>query len=134
MFRLGKESKRSSEIALMIVHKMLLDPYYDHREETLDEFPYFEAKMDVFRQMTLDKHFMNHVKNRCVFRPANANPDRRPNFALDIILVLKSMRPALTMSQILAKMKHEEAIQREVDANKVVMDDRLGRNDNDQSS
>ena len=131
MFRLGKESKRSSEIALMIIHKMLLDPCYDHREETLDEFQDFDAQMDIYRQMSLDKHFMNHVKKRSMFRPTNANADLRPNFALEVILVLKSLRPTLPMSSILAKLKHEEAIQKEVDANQAAMKNRLGRNDQD---
>ena len=33
MFDLRKWSKRSSEIALIIIHTMLLDQNYDHREE-----------------------------------------------------------------------------------------------------
>lgn len=61
---IGKHSKRSSEIALLIIHKMLLDPCYDHREEALDEFQDFTSQMDIYRGMSLDKHYMNHVMKR----------------------------------------------------------------------
>ena len=37
-----KWSKRSSEIALMIIHTMLLDPNYNHRDEAQDEFTTFD--------------------------------------------------------------------------------------------
>lgn len=43
VFDFGRWSKRSSEIALFIIHKMLLDPNYNHREETQDEFTGFSS-------------------------------------------------------------------------------------------
>ena len=98
MFRMSKQSKRSSEIALMIIHKMLLDPCYDHHEETRDEFQGFNSQMQIYPSMSLDKHFMNHAKKRYVYHPESANPDLRPNFALEVILILKSFRTTLPLN------------------------------------
>ena len=125
MFMIGKHSKRSSEIALMIIQKMLLDPCYDHREEALDEFQDFNSQMEIYPSMSLDKHYMNHIKQRYLLRPENANPELRPNFALDIILVLKKYRTTLPLNQILAKTKHEQVIEKDLIAHQATMNSRL---------
>lgn len=95
---IGKHSKRSSEIALMIIHKMLLDKCYDHQEEALEEFKSFSSHDDIYRTMTLEKHYMNHKKQRHIVTPPNSNPELRPNFALEVICVLKSYRTTLPLN------------------------------------
>lgn len=92
MFDIRKWSKRSSEIALIIIHTMLLDPNYDHREEALDEFTSFSSQLEVYPAMDLDKHFNNHGTGRYLVRPPNSNLQLKPNFALEVILVLRSFR------------------------------------------
>ena len=134
MFMIGKHSKRSSEIALLIIHKMLLDPCYDHREEALDEFQDFTSQMDIYRGMSLDKHYMNHVMKRFLQYPKNANVDLRPNFALDVILVLKTFRTTLPLNQILAKLKHEQVIEKDIAAHQEAMKSRLNRLNTSQAS
>lgn len=109
MFDLRKWSKRSSEIALIIIHTMLLDPNYDHTDEAKDEFTSFSSQMGIYPQMCLDKHFANHILGRYLCRPVGCNVDAKPNFAIEVIQVLKAVRKTMPFSEILSKGdKHRE--------------------------
>ena len=103
-----KWSKRSSEIALIIIHKMLLDPNYNHRDEAQDEFTSFSATLGIYSHMSLDKHFINHVLGRYLVRPPKANSECKPNFAVEVIHVLKSVRKTMPFSEILSKDKYQD--------------------------
>ena len=71
--------------------------------------------------MTLDKHFTNHILSRYMVRPQGANLDNKPNFAIEVIHVLKSVRKTMQFSEILSKDKYLEQIERELDATKAAM-------------
>lgn len=127
IFDIRKWSKRSSEISLIIIHKMLLDANYNHREECQDEFTSFSASMEVYPQMSLDKHFMNHVLGRFLTIPYNGNTELKPNFAIEVIHVLKSVRKTMQFSEILSKDKYQPQIERELEATKAAMQSRLNQ-------
>ena len=84
---------------------MLLDPHYDHRDEAQDEFTGFSSQMEIYPTMDLDKHFNNHVTGRFLCRPPRCNTKAKPNFALEVIQVLKSIRKTMQFSEILKKDK-----------------------------
>ena len=72
--------------------------------------------MEVYKQMSLDKHFINHVKDRYLTRPYGCNTNFKPNFAIEVIHVLKSVRKTMPFSEILAKDKYQAEIERELEA------------------
>ena len=74
--------------------------------------------------MSLDKHFINHVLGRYLCRPPGSSAETRPNYAVEVIQVLKSVRK-LHFSEILSKDKYVEQIERELEATKAKWQSKL---------
>ena len=79
-----RKSKRSCELALIIIHKMLTDQNYSYLKEAQEDFMGFEA--NIYRGMDLDKHFINFQKKGNVIK----QNDVSCNYALDILWFIKS--------------------------------------------
>ena len=77
--------------------------------------------------MSLDKHFINHQLRRYLCRPPQSNVERKPNHALEVIHVLKSVRKTMQFSEILRKDKYQERIEKELEATKAAMQSRLNQ-------
>jgi len=106
---------------------MLLDTNYDHRDEALDEFTSFSSQMDIYRHMSLDKHFINHVLGRYMTKPQNGNTEHRPNFAIEVIQVLKSVRKTMSLREIISKDKYMAQIEKELEATKSMVQGKLNK-------
>ena len=83
--------------------------------------------MDIYPSMDLDTHFNNHIKDRHLCRPHRCNVKVKPNFALEVIQVLKSVRKTMPFSEIIKKDKFRYVIEQAIEASKQEMESRLNQ-------
>ena len=62
-----KKSKRSSEVALIIIHVMLTDPNYKFSKHSQEVFVGLESKY--YRQLDFGKHYNNHIAQNFSWKP-----------------------------------------------------------------
>ena len=115
-FEFGK-SKRSSEIALIIIHRMLTDYNYVHGRKAQDVFICLESS--VISQMDLGKHSKNHINESYILKPpkskdANASKAEysKKNYALEIIQLVLKYKRSYKLSDLLKKEKYVEEIEK----------------------
>ena len=95
VFAFFKKSKRSSEVALRLVHSMLFDKQYKLRKDC--EFEFTGRDADTYRAMDLDKHYTNAQNGACELL--------KTNLAVDIIALIKDRRKNLKVEQIISNKK-----------------------------
>lgn len=76
VFKMGKKSKRSAELALKILHKMLNDPTYKFR--SLAQKVFNRLTVDQLKIMELGQQYQNHVEGNSRIKTEN-------NVALEMI-------------------------------------------------
>ena len=104
-----RKSKRSSELALKIIHRMITDGDYKLRSTVQRTFSGFS--LDVYKQMDLGRHYWNFVNG-------NLRMKAKENVALEIIKFIKQRRlkDIFPLSTIIKKEKYEERINGELAA------------------
>jgi hypothetical protein len=98
-----RKSKRSSEMALRMIWKMLSDPEYKLRATVQRTFSGFS--LESFKLMDLGKHYMNYVQGHNRIKT-------KENVALELVKFIKQRRlkEIFPLSTIIKKEKHEKAI------------------------
>ena len=89
---MGKKSKRSAELALKILHKMLNDPTYKLR--SLAQKVFNRLTVDQLKIMELGQQYQNHVDGNSRIKTEN-------NVALEMIQYIKEEKKRVSISAII---------------------------------
>lgn len=102
-----RKSKRSSEMALKIIHRMITDPDYKLRSTVQRTFSGFG--LDDYKRMDLGKHYWNYVNGNCRMK-------LKENIAFEMIKFIKQRRlkDNLPLSEIIKKEKYVLRISEEL--------------------
>ena len=99
------KSKRSSEMAMIIIWRMLFENDFKYRKKVRDAFVGFDPP-DLFR-MDLGAHFNNANLNQLLIKiPGSIN------YAFEFIRFLKGRRRSLVLKDIIKKPKHKDLIEK----------------------
>ena len=104
-----RKSKRSAEMALHIIHRMINDPEYKLKATVLRTFSGFS--LEFYKMMDLGKHYWNKVNGHCRMKTTN-------NVPLELIKLIKQRRlkDIFPLSTIITKDKYLERLQQDMPA------------------